>query len=241
MGLGVMTRIEDLTTVLRQTQDHRHRLLVAAAKNLHNWFISIRKIKSVYHTMNSLSLDVTQKCLIAECWMPSADLEIVELALKRGTERAGSTVPPILNKIQTKEDPPSFHRVNKITSGFQNLIDSYGVATYREVNPAPFTIISFPYLFSLMYGDIGHGTLMFLSALFLVLNEKKMATAKNMNEILIMFFHGRYIILFMGAFSIYSGWMYNDIFSRSINIFGSSFHATNITLSIILFRQISFF
>lgn len=73
MAMGVMTRIEDLNTVLGQTQDHRHRVLVAAAKNLKNWFVKVRKIKAIYHTLNLFNLDVTQKCLIAECWVPLLD------------------------------------------------------------------------------------------------------------------------------------------------------------------------
>jgi vacuolar-type H+-ATPase subunit I/STV1 len=50
-------------------------------------------------------------------------------------ERSGSSVPPILNRMESFEDPPTYNRTNKFTYGFQVLIDSYGVATYREVNP----------------------------------------------------------------------------------------------------------
>lgn len=85
MAMGVMTRIEDLNTVLGQTQDHRRRVLVAAAKKLKDWFVKVRKIKAIYHTLNLFNLDVTQKCLIAECWVPLLDTETIQLALRRGT------------------------------------------------------------------------------------------------------------------------------------------------------------
>lgn len=35
--------------------------------------------------MNMFNLDVTHKCLIAECWCPVSDLEAIQDALKRGT------------------------------------------------------------------------------------------------------------------------------------------------------------
>lgn len=71
--------------MLSQTQDHRHRVLLAAAKNIKTWFIKVRKIKAIYHTLNLFNLDVTQKCLIAEAWVPVCDLENIQIALRRGT------------------------------------------------------------------------------------------------------------------------------------------------------------
>ncbi|KAI6207432.1 V-type proton ATPase subunit a [Aphelenchoides besseyi] len=223
MSIGVMTRIEDLKTVLGQTQDHRHRVLVAAAKNVRMWMAKAAKIKAIYHTLNLLNLEHTQKCLIAECWCPVADLDRIQMALKRGSEESGSTVPSILNRMETTEQPPTFHRTNKFTRGFQNIVDAYGIASYREINPAPYTMISFPFLFALMFGDLGHGIIMFLAAAFLILKEKHLESARIKDEIFQTFFGGRYVIVLMGIFSIYTGLIYNDCFSKSFNLFGSSF------------------
>ena len=224
MAVGVMQRLEDLNTVLGQTNDHRHRVLVAAAKNIKMWFVKVRKIKAIYHTLNYFNLDVTQKCLIAECWIPTVDIEAIQLALRRGTEKSGSTVAPILNQMSTHESPPTFFRTNKFTSAFQELIDAYGVAAYREANPAVFTIITFPFLFAVMFGDAGHGCVVLAFGLWMCIKEKQLESRKIDSEIWKIFFAGRYLITLMAMFSIYTGLIYNDVFSKSVNVFGSSWH-----------------
>ena len=50
-------------------------------------------------------------------------------------------------------------------------------------------MVTFPFLFAVMFGDVGHGFLMLLFSLYLVLNEKALGRI-NLNEMVDMCFGG---------------------------------------------------
>ncbi|XP_017282586.1 T cell immune regulator 1, ATPase H+ transporting V0 subunit a3b [Kryptolebias marmoratus] len=221
---GLQGRIEDINSVLNQTETFLQQLLAQAVAVLPEWKVKVQKCKAIQMVLNLCSPSVTDKCLIAEAWCPSTKLPELQSALREGGRKSGSGVDSFYNRLPSSTPPPTLFPLNSFTAGFQNIVDAYGVATYREVNPAVYTIITFPFLFAVMFGDVGHGLLMFLAALWMVLEQNDPKLKNNTNEIWKMMFGGRYVILLMGLFSIYTGAIYNECFSRSLTTFSSAWH-----------------
>jgi V-type H+-transporting ATPase subunit a len=63
--------------------------------------------------------------------------------------------------------PPTHFRTNAFLGPFQEIINTYGTPVYKEANPAVFTIVTFPFLFGVMFGDVGHGMILFLLGMVL--------------------------------------------------------------------------
>lgn len=80
--------------------------------------------------------DVTHKCLIAEGWCPTTSLNDVREALRRGTQKSGATVQTVINIVKTHETPPTYFKTNKLTAGFQAIVDAYGVCAHVQCRHA---------------------------------------------------------------------------------------------------------
>jgi V-type H+-transporting ATPase subunit a len=217
-------KLTDITNVLETTNLTLIAELRVISSEIDDWMKGIKLEKSVYTIMNRCHYDLNRKCLIAEGWVPSDEVSVIQSTLEDCSSRfsvhENSTFPIIMNEVNTTRTPPTYHKTNKFTEAFQAMCDSYGIATYREVNPALATAATFPFLFAVMFGDMGHGFILFLAALCLVINEKAIGRMKR-DEIFDMAYSGRYILLLMGLFSMYTGFLYNDIFSISMTLFKS--------------------
>ncbi|TQS35843.1 hypothetical protein Golomagni_03725 [Golovinomyces magnicellulatus] len=216
----VNSRMSDLGSVLENTKKTLNAELTQIAQNLASWMIIIKKEKAVYQTLNLFSYNHAKKMLIAEAWCPTNSMSLIRATLSDVNSRADHQPLCFIEEIRTNKTPPTYQKTNKFTEGFQTIINAYGTAKYQEVNPGLPTIVTFPFLFAVMFGDMGHGFLMFCAAAAMIYWEKPLKKIRD--ELFSMAYYGRYIMLMMGIFSMYTGFIYNDVFSKSLSIFPSA-------------------
>ena len=103
---------------------------------------------------------------------------------------------------------PTYFKTTEFLAPFQALVDMYGIPTYLEANPAPIAIASFPFLFGMMFGDMGHGSIyLVFGTILILLNEQlKNGPFEAARQ-------ARYLLFLMGFFSTFCGMMYNEWFA----------------------------
>ena len=126
---------------------------------------------------------------------------------------------------RTEISPPTYIITNEFTFSFQVIVDLFDIPKYKEMNPALFTCVSFPFLFGVMFGDICHGSVLTLLGITLCIMRRRsgvvdLATDSSLTGQL---FRARHLILLMGLFSTYCGFLYNDFASIPLSVFGTCY------------------
>ena len=124
------------------------------------------------------------------------------------------------NQLSKNTSAPSLFSDHPILAPFQLMVETYGIPRYKELNPSIFTIVSFPFMFALMFGDIGHGAILFgLGLFYTFLCEDEYSVVRPY----------RYMILLMGFFSLYTGFIYNDFLAVPLIISPSCYDINTFT------------
>lgn len=218
---------ENIKEVTRdKIKDILHRLAGSEAKSpLLDWEDALKMEKMTCQTLMMCQFHMTLMNL--EGWCPAAQIKHLDVALARAVYGTGLDRPVLTtgDEPPAGSEPPSYFPMNKFTAPFQAIVDTYGVPRYHEVNPGLFTIVTFPFLFGVMYGDIFHGFCIFAAGLYLLWNEKKFVQQVKdgeIGEIPAGVFGARYCLTMMGFFAFYCGLIYNDMASNPIQLFDST-------------------
>jgi V/A-type H+-transporting ATPase subunit I len=98
---------------------------------------------------------------VAVGWCPRAEIE----HLRERVEPLGGGVVELPRRPFV--EPPVLLRTPKAARAFRPLVETYGTVRYTDIDPTPFTAISYVLMFGMMFADAGHGLL--LAGLGLVL------------------------------------------------------------------------
>ncbi|MFX1288525.1 MAG: V-type ATP synthase subunit I [Promethearchaeota archaeon] len=99
---------------------------------------------------------------------------------------------------------------------FETITKMYGIPSYSEIDPTPIIAITFPLLFGIMFGDIGHGIILIICGLLGVVVYRKKKSRDFVNFC--------WIIAYCGIAAIIFGTLYSEFFGmHEIKLFNIVF------------------
>lgn len=118
---------------------------------------------------------VSDKVIIESSKPPQEDSKLIPVALKN---------PPLIR-------------------GFEGLVTTYGQPNYDELDPTPLMALTFPLIFGLMFGDVGHGLLLLLVGLLLA--SRKIRALQSVGGL-------GFVVALCGASATLFGALYGSLF-----------------------------
>jgi V-type H+-transporting ATPase subunit a len=170
----------------------------------------IAKEKALYKTLNMMKWQ--NQSFIGYFWAPVEQENTIRASL---SQYQAAKIMAYDNHTIPR---PTYFKPNEFSYPFQQIVDTYGVPTYLEANPAVIAMVTFPFFFGMMFGDMGHGSVVLAGGIYLTLNANNLKSG-----VAAAFVPYRYLFLMMGMMSVYCGFIYNEFFAINTSVFQSCY------------------
>jgi len=112
----------------------------------------------------------------------------------------------IEKKLARSEDPPTLISNPSFIKPFETITKLYGTPHYDELDPTPLIAVTFPLIFGLMFGDLGHGLILLVVGTTLGLLIKRNKELRNFS----------WILAACGIGAIFAGLLFGEFFGKHI-------------------------
>jgi len=215
----------------RFVQAEMQTLLAPARPNanslIEDWRCALLIEKSIYSTLNLFeSTEHTLKC---DCWYAEHDEDAIRRVLIDESPAYGVSAMLLEGQTYLQADPhghnpPTYIKSSGLSKIMQEVVDTYGTPGYKEANPMLLSIVTFPFIFGVMYGDVGHGLLLLMVGIYMNIMGTRLLAYESAFFGMPLY-NLRYLVLMMGFFAFYAGLLYNDFLSMGLNLFPSRYEA----------------
>jgi len=144
-------------------------------------------------------------------WVPANKVELLKQQLESVSQHISIEVTAPQRESDAphedgsvEEDIPVAFNNTPVIRAFQGLITTYGYPRYGELDPVTIVALTFPLIFGLMFGDVGHGFLLTAAGVFIALNRRIRSLRK--------FSSMGTVIALCGVSAMVFGFLYGSIF-----------------------------
>jgi len=168
-------------------------------RHLRHLLWRVRASCALAHTI--AGYERVQRAYLVTGWVPTTRHGELDQAIVKVSDKV------IVETVKPRPEdaghiPASLHNPPLIRA-FQGLVTTYGQPGYGELDPSPVLALTFPLVFGLMFGDVGHGLLMLLVGLLFA--SRKVPALRGMSSAGI-------VIALCGASAMIFGFLYGSIF-----------------------------
>ena len=160
--------IQKLTFEIDNKQEELSRIISRDTEDLIDLYAQINLYIKINNVKKFMAYDENGLFYIIG-WIPAKELNRVLPKLSKDKELKYL----VKNHDEVASIPPTKLKNNKIVKPFETLVKMYGLPNYTETDPTLFVAITAFLLFGFMFGDVGHGLVIFLIGL--ILARKKVA------------------------------------------------------------------
>ena len=139
---------------------------------------------------------------LVDGWVPVPKLPLLQEKIKQVSKEVVVEIDPPQKRGESATpvalEPPAFMRA------FQGLVTNYGRPLYGELDPTPMLALTFPLIFGIMFGDVGHG--LFLALLGVILLSRRVRPLQKIASYGV-------VLIACGVSSMIFGFLYGSVFS----------------------------
>jgi V/A-type H+-transporting ATPase subunit I len=184
--------ITEYETVIAHLQEAR-------VRHLRHLLWRVRASHALARTINSY--DHLQHTYLVTGWVPRASHAKLEQEIARASDKV------VIETLEPRQEDighiPAALKNPPLVSGFQGLVTTYGQPNYDELDPTPILALTFPLIFGIMFGDVGHGLLLLLVGLLLI--SRKIRSLQSMAGV-------GMVVVACGTMAMVFGFLYGSLF-----------------------------
>jgi V/A-type H+-transporting ATPase subunit I len=147
----------------------------------------------------------TGRTTVFEAWVPKEKMGTAVKTVQKVCPEA------VVNPAgEEKGDRPPTLMVNPpFAKCFEKLVAAFGLPNYHEIDPTIITVVTFPIIFGLMFGDMGHGLILLIGGFLIKPIFDKYKIKGEMWDAL---YQGRNLIIACGISATIIGFLYGEFF-----------------------------